>query len=112
MKRAPGGTASTPSPTHLRFRAGVILLAVLLVASVIVASGAGAVHVPSHEIVAMLLNRMGLVHFNTTWPQSDETIILQIRLPRVLAAGWWERRSPWREFCFRDFFAIPWRTPT
>lgn len=87
VKRAPGGTASTPSPTHLRFRAGVILLAVLLVASIIVASGAGAVHIPSHEIVAMLLNRMGLAHFNTRWPQSDETIILQIRLPRVLAAG-------------------------
>ena len=73
--------------SSLRFRTGLGLLAVLLVASIVLASGIGAVHVPALEIVGMLLNRAGLVHLSQTWPQSDEAIILQIRLPRVLAAA-------------------------
>jgi len=71
----------------LRFRAGLVALAILAAAAIVVSSGMGAVHVPSHEIIAMLLNRTGLVHLPQTWPQSDEIIIFQIRLPRVLAAA-------------------------
>jgi iron complex transport system permease protein len=71
----------------LRFRTGMALLVVLVAVSVVSGSGIGTVHVPSREIVGMLLDRTGLVHLPRTWPQSDETIILQIRLPRVLAAA-------------------------
>lgn len=71
----------------LRFRVGLGLLVVMVAVSVVLASGIGAVHVPSKEIVCMILNRTGFVHFPQTWPQSDETIIFQIRLPRVLAAA-------------------------
>ena len=78
----PAGLSST-----LRFRAGLGLLAVLVAVSVVLAAGVGAVHVPSPEIVSMLLNRSGFVHLSQTWPQSDQTIIFQIRLPRVLAAA-------------------------
>lgn len=80
-------TGSIAILSTLRFRAGLGLLAVLLAASIVLASGMGAVHVPSAEIVRMFLNRTGLVHLRQVWPQSDETIIFQIRLPRVLAAG-------------------------
>jgi iron complex transport system permease protein len=73
--------------SNLRFRAGVGMLVVLVAASVVLASGIGAVHVPAKEIVSMLLNHTGLVHLNQTWPHSDEIIIFQIRLPRVLAAA-------------------------
>ena len=75
------------SPPAMRFRAGMGLLLVLLAASVILAAGAGAVHVPPKAIISMLASRTGLVHFSRTWPTSDETIIFQIRLPRVLAAA-------------------------
>jgi len=71
----------------LRFRAGLGLLVVLVAVSVVLASGIGAVDVPSKEIVCMVLNRTGFVHLPQTWPHSDETIIFQIRLPRVLAAA-------------------------
>jgi len=71
----------------LRFRGGLALLVVLLVTSIVLACGMGAVHVPAREIVSMLLNRTGLVHLAPTWPASDETIIFGIRLPRVLAAA-------------------------
>jgi iron complex transport system permease protein len=74
------------SPT-LRFRVGWVLLAVLLAMSVLLASGLGVVHVPTGEILRMLLNHTGVVHLAPTWPQSDEIIIFQIRLPRVLAAA-------------------------
>ncbi len=74
-------------PPALRFRAGMGLLGVLVVASVVLASGVGAVHVPAREIAGMLLNRTGLFHLSQSWPQSDETIIFRIRLPRVLAAA-------------------------
>jgi iron complex transport system permease protein len=60
---------------------------VLVAASVVLAAAMGAVHIPSWEIVCMLLNRTGLVHLPRTWPSLDETIIFQIRLPRVLAAA-------------------------
>jgi iron complex transport system permease protein len=79
-------TRSSAKSSILRFRAGLGLLVVLVAVSVVLAAGIGAVHVSSREIVCMLLNRTGLVHLSRTWPQSDETIIFQIRLPRVLAA--------------------------
>jgi iron complex transport system permease protein len=75
------------SSSALRFRAGLALLAVLAALSVVLAAGIGAVHVPAQEVVCMLLNRTGFIHLPRTWPLSDETIILQIRLPRVLAAA-------------------------
>jgi iron complex transport system permease protein len=78
----PPGLSST-----LRFRGGLGLLFVLVGVSLVLASGIGAVHVPSQEIVCMVLNHTRLVHLPQTWPQSDETIIFQIRLPRVLAAA-------------------------
>jgi iron complex transport system permease protein len=71
----------------VRYRAGLSLLAVLVLVSLILASGVGAVHISPREIAGMLLNRTGLVHLPQTWPQSDETIIFRIRLPRVLAAA-------------------------
>src|SRR6266567_5736851 len=79
--------AFEPSPSAIRFRAGMGLFLVLLAVSIILAAGAGAVHVPSSTIISMLANRTGMVHVPRTWPLSDETIIFQIRLPRVLAAA-------------------------
>ncbi len=75
------------SGSALRFRAGIGLLLVLLAVSVILAAGVGAVHISPKVIISMLASRTGLVHPSPTWPPSDETIIFQIRLPRVLAAA-------------------------
>ncbi len=86
-KGASHGASRVALSPAVRFRAGVALLAALLVASIVLASGFGAVHIPSREIVGMLLHRAGLVHLTPVWPPSDETILFQIRLPRVLAAA-------------------------
>jgi iron complex transport system permease protein len=69
------------------FKVGLVLLLLLLVLSIFLAAGMGAVPVPSREIVCIIFNRIGFVHLARSWPQSDETIILQVRLPRVLAAA-------------------------
>lgn len=71
----------------VRFKVGLVLLLLLLILSIFLAAGMGAVRVPSREIVCIIFNRIGFVHLAHTWPRSDETIILQVRLPRVLAAA-------------------------
>lgn len=86
---------SLPAPCPLpvtdfqtvRFRVGLGALLLLLVFSIVLAAGMGAVRIPFHEIVCMIVNRIGFVHLAHSWPQSDEIIILQVRLPRVLAAA-------------------------
>lgn len=87
IKGASRGASRATLSFALRFRAGVALLAVLLVASIVLASGFGAVHISSREIVGMLLHHAGLAHVTPAWPPSDETILFQIRLPRVLGAA-------------------------
>ena len=39
------------------------------------------------SILKMTINKMGLSHFSPTWPSSAETILFQIRLPRVIASA-------------------------
>jgi iron complex transport system permease protein len=73
--------------SELRFRFGISLLLVLLAFAIILAVGVGTVAVPARVIISILLNHSGIVHLPRVWTASDETIILQIRLPRVLGAA-------------------------
>jgi iron complex transport system permease protein len=61
---------------------GIGLLAVTLV----VCLGLGTVSVPFGDTVAILGHRLLGVPSAVTWPQSAETIIFELRLPRVLTA--------------------------
>ncbi len=71
----------------IRFHLAVWALVLLLLCTVILASGIGAVHISAKAIVSMLLNHARISHLPQAWTASDETIILQIRLPRVIAAA-------------------------
>lgn len=62
----------------------VLLFALIIV--IIVAAGAGAVAVPVREVLSILSNRLGFAHIQPYWPPSDEVILLDLRLPRVLGA--------------------------
>jgi iron complex transport system permease protein len=73
--------------SDIRFHLGVWALILLLLCTVILAAGIGAVHISAKAIVSILLNHVGITHLPQTWAGSDETIILQIRLPRVIAAA-------------------------
>lgn len=66
----------------LLFGAGLILLLVAIVAGVVL----GNVPVPLSDTLAILGHRFFGIPTAVTWPASAETIVLELRLPRVLSA--------------------------
>lgn len=62
--------------------AGVLLLGVVLIAGVAL----GNVAIPAGDTIAMLAHRLLGVPVDVTWAASAETIIFDLRLPRVLTA--------------------------
>ena len=65
----------------------LIGLSLLLLAVAILAAAIGSVHIPFLTTVQLLLSRLPLVEITQTWPNTTETIILDIRLPRLILAG-------------------------
>lgn len=68
----------------------VIVLLILgggLIVSLFVASAFGAVNISVPDILKMVLNKVAIFDFSSTWRASDETIVFQIRLPRVMGAA-------------------------
>ena len=61
------------------------LLVVLFIA--VIAVSIGSVYIPPKSIISILLNELPFVSLIAQVPESWETIILQIRLPRVTLAG-------------------------
>ncbi|MEE8470859.1 MAG: iron chelate uptake ABC transporter family permease subunit [Dehalococcoidia bacterium] len=73
-----------------KFRRTVIVLgslALVLMAAVLLASALGAVSIPPLDIVKMTLNKVPFLDFQPTWLATDETIIFQIRVIRVVAGA-------------------------
>jgi iron complex transport system permease protein len=73
-----------------RNRRTVVVLACLtgvLIVCLLLAAAVGAVSIPPLDIAKMTLNKIGLTSFSATWPATDETILFQIRLPRIIAAA-------------------------
>jgi iron complex transport system permease protein len=68
----------------------VIVLGVLvlvLVGAMLLSCTLGAVSIPPLDIVKMTLNKLPFVDFQPTWQATDETIIFQIRLMRVIGGA-------------------------
>jgi len=80
-----------PVPVHFRHwrrRAYAILgLFILLAVVVALATAIGSVQVPFLTTCQILLSKLPFVGITSTWPSSLDTIILEIRLPRVFLAG-------------------------
>ncbi|MFC1991797.1 FecCD family ABC transporter permease [Chloroflexota bacterium] len=78
-------------PVHLpHWRRRVYIIIGLLIAAAVVAAFAtaiGSVQIPFLTTCRILLSRLPLVDIAQTWPDVIETIILEIRLPRVIMAG-------------------------
>jgi iron complex transport system permease protein len=62
----------------------LLLLGIGLVLFLFLASAFGAVNISLPNVVKMTLNKLAVFDFPTTWMSVDETIIFQIRLPRVI----------------------------
>jgi len=75
----------------LRRRNKLILILSLLggslVASLFLANAFGAVAISLPEILKMTLNKVAVFDFPSTWRVVDETIIFQIRMPRVIGGA-------------------------
>jgi iron complex transport system permease protein len=67
------------------FEISILLFALLVV--MVLAMGAGAVPIPGREVLRILWSRLGFAPTPPTWPPSDESILLDIRFPRVLGAA-------------------------
>jgi iron complex transport system permease protein len=65
----------------------LLLLGGSLVIVSLVASAFGAVTIPLPDILKMALNKVAVFDFPSTWRAVDETIIFQIRLPRVIGGA-------------------------
>ena len=78
-------------PVHLpQWRRRIYTIIGLLIASAIVAAFAttiGSVQIPFLTTVKILISQLPLVDIVPTWQSVTETIILEIRLPRVIMAG-------------------------
>ncbi len=65
----------------------LLLLAGVLIAVSLLASAFGAVTIPLPDILKMTLNKVAVFDFPATWRAVEETIIFQIRLPRVIGGA-------------------------
>ncbi len=65
----------------------LLLLGVVLIVSVLLANAFGVVNISIPDIVKMVLNKLAIFDFTSSWRAVDETIIFQIRLPRVVGAA-------------------------
>jgi len=78
-------------PVHLaRWRGriyGILGLFILLVVVATLAAAIGSVKIPFLTTSSILLSKLPFVDMNPTWTSSLETIILEIRLPRVILVG-------------------------
>ncbi len=77
-------------PIKLRRNRLILILLLLgggLVIASLLASAFGAVTIPLPDILKMALNKIAVFDFTPTWGAVDETIIFQIRLPRVVGGA-------------------------
>ena len=65
----------------------LLLLGGGLVIASLLASAFGAVNIPLPDVLKMALNKVAVFDFSPTWRAVDETIIFQIRLPRVIGGA-------------------------
>ncbi len=86
----PADPEATPVALYPRWRNriyAIVGLLALLGAMVAFATTIGSVQIPFATTSGILLSQLPFIDINATWASSSETIILDIRLPRVLLAG-------------------------
>ena len=67
-----------------RFQLALLALGVALIVSIIVAASVGAVAVPLRSVAKILLHCAGVWASRASWSPTDATIVLDVRLPRVV----------------------------
>jgi iron complex transport system permease protein len=65
----------------------ILLLLLVLITCVIVATAVGSVSIAFGDVIKICWNKVTPFDFTPTWRAVDETIVLQIRLPRVIGGA-------------------------
>lgn len=86
---ADGGAGAAFAPRRHRRTSALPLLALAigLGAAMVGATAIGAVPISPWHVLEILLNQSGLAHLPRTWAATDEIIVVQLRLPRVVGAA-------------------------
>lgn len=63
------------------------ILVALLLATLLLAASLGTVAIPLNDIAAITLKRVFGISLGVSWSETQETIVWQLRLPRVLGAA-------------------------
>ncbi|UCC18019.1 MAG: iron chelate uptake ABC transporter family permease subunit, partial [Dehalococcoidales bacterium] len=86
-----GGTIPDRSKNirpHWRGRIyGIIGLSIAVIVVVVIATTIGSVKIPILTTLRILLSQLPFIDFSPDWAGSTETILLSIRLPRIVLAG-------------------------
>ena len=72
---------------HTRIVARLLLLGSALIVALALAMMVGTVTISPQETGQILLYKLGLYGNHATWPSTDQAIVWEIRLPRVMAAA-------------------------
>ena len=83
--RDSGSEAERRYLTYPWWRLAIGVVAVPVIG--ILASGVGSVHVPPLTTARIVVDKLPFLDLDATWPGSWETIIWQIRFPRIILAG-------------------------
>jgi ABC-type Fe3+-siderophore transport system permease subunit len=86
-ERMTSGTFSRTVGSAWPFRLTLLALGVALMVSIIVAASVGAVAVPLRSVAGILLHRAGIWSHSLSRSATDATIVLDVRLPRVVTAA-------------------------
>ena len=62
----------------------LLIAAIVVLMVMVIASGFGAIWIPPHSIAGILLDKTPLLNLDGWWPDSWETIVWQVRVPRIL----------------------------
>ncbi len=88
--RLPGANQPALAAPYPRWRSRIYAIIGLLILSaliVVLATTIGSVHIPFSTTSGILLSRLPLVDINPNWSSALQTIVMEIRLPRVILAG-------------------------
>jgi len=65
----------------------IAIVAALLIVTIVATAAVGSTSIPLSTVCSILLDRLPFIHLSPTWTESLETIVVDIRLPRVVMAG-------------------------
>ncbi|MFJ3616787.1 FecCD family ABC transporter permease [Streptomyces iakyrus] len=87
FRRAVGGDVTVPGRKRIPYPLVLLLLGALVLVSATFGIAVGSIGVPADQVWGILLHRVHPALADPTWTPVRETIVIDVRLPRVLLAG-------------------------